>query len=142
MCFEAFKAVFRKNCLFHPFLLPQAELQTCGGASSISGKCAGGLQCLKTCREYLKRTHLPLEIAEGLELAMRPFLVMCIDAHIPHIPNTCTYSRIYARIFSVGAIWRNRMASPKKDSVCKRNFEPMHASVTIIYQPSVPQDMP
>jgi len=27
----------------------KAELQTCGGASSISGKCAGGLQCLKTC---------------------------------------------------------------------------------------------
>jgi len=27
----------------------KAELQTCGGASDISGKCAGGLQCLKTC---------------------------------------------------------------------------------------------
>ena len=29
----------------------RAELQTCGGASDISGKCAGGLQCLKTCSE-------------------------------------------------------------------------------------------
>jgi len=27
----------------------KAELQTCGGASDISGKCADGLQCLKTC---------------------------------------------------------------------------------------------
>jgi len=27
----------------------KAELQKCGGASDISGKCAGGLQCLKTC---------------------------------------------------------------------------------------------
>ena len=31
----------------------KAELQKCGGASDISGKCAEGLQCLKTCREYL-----------------------------------------------------------------------------------------
>ena len=29
----------------------KAELQTCGGASDISGKCAQGLQCLKTCSE-------------------------------------------------------------------------------------------
>merc|ERR1719411_1111127 len=28
----------------------KAELQKCGGASDISGKCAEGLQCLKTCR--------------------------------------------------------------------------------------------
>jgi len=27
----------------------KAELQTCGGASDISGRCADGLQCLKTC---------------------------------------------------------------------------------------------
>jgi len=27
----------------------KAELQTCGGASDISGKCSSGLQCLKTC---------------------------------------------------------------------------------------------
>eukprot|EP00090_Calanus_glacialis_P046480 TRINITY_DN9154_c0_g1_i1.p1 TRINITY_DN9154_c0_g1~~TRINITY_DN9154_c0_g1_i1.p1 ORF type:complete len:403 (-),score=92.87 TRINITY_DN9154_c0_g1_i1:93-1301(-) len=27
----------------------KAELQTCGGASDISGRCAAGLQCLKTC---------------------------------------------------------------------------------------------
>lgn len=27
----------------------KAELQTCGGASDISGKCGRGLQCLKTC---------------------------------------------------------------------------------------------
>jgi len=27
----------------------KAELQTCGGASGISGKCGSGLQCLKTC---------------------------------------------------------------------------------------------
>ena len=31
----------------------KAELQKCGGASDISGKCAEDLQCLKTCREYL-----------------------------------------------------------------------------------------
>ena len=30
----------------------QAELQTCGGASDISGRCADGLQCLKTCRKF------------------------------------------------------------------------------------------
>ena len=29
----------------------RAELQTCGGASDILGRCAGGLQCLKTCSE-------------------------------------------------------------------------------------------
>lgn len=28
----------------------KAELQTCGGASGILGKCAQGLQCLKTCK--------------------------------------------------------------------------------------------
>ena len=27
----------------------KAELQTCGGANDISGRCASGLQCLKTC---------------------------------------------------------------------------------------------
>jgi len=27
----------------------KAELQTCGGASDVSGRCAKGLQCLKTC---------------------------------------------------------------------------------------------
>jgi len=27
----------------------KAELQTCGGASDVSGRCANGLQCLKTC---------------------------------------------------------------------------------------------
>merc|ERR1719228_2198358 len=27
----------------------KAELQTCGGAQEISGRCGGGLQCLKTC---------------------------------------------------------------------------------------------
>ena len=27
----------------------KAELQKCGGASDVLGRCAGGLQCLKTC---------------------------------------------------------------------------------------------
>ena len=35
----------------HPIKTLQAELQTCGGASDISGRCADGLQCLKTCRK-------------------------------------------------------------------------------------------
>ena len=30
----------------------KAELQTCGGASGISGKCGSGLQCLKTCCKF------------------------------------------------------------------------------------------
>ena len=35
----------------------------------------------------------------------------------PHIPHICTYSSIYAQIYSVGAIWRNCMANPTQSGV-------------------------
>ena len=38
----------------------KAELQTCGGANDISGRCGNGLQCLKTCCKLLNASSLSL----------------------------------------------------------------------------------
>ena len=46
-----------------------------------------------------------------LGLTMPHFLAMHIDAHI------CTYSLLYVRIYSIGAIWHFHMASPITNTI-------------------------
>jgi len=65
----------------------KAELQTCGGASSISGRCGDGLQCLKTC--------LPCKTVGD---SGKP----CI---FPFIYQNTTYDRCTSRDSDTGQPW-------------------------------------
>ena len=86
------------------WLVIQAELQTCGGASNVSGRCADGLQCLKTCRKFSHPVPIKKKISRpvSIEIRLFQFLAKLSETMVDHASS---HSSSFVLTWWISSMW-------------------------------------